>query len=332
MVSDRLVVKTYSDIAQAMRNRFFPRRLIQDRNRMFGLLQPVQDTLLQLNKISYKPRFVEMPVAGNFIDVSNLGIPGIQVKKVLDINPKSQFNTIFGLYERMMFGQPIFFNLIRQQDNFIDYVFSREVYRQIEQKYQNKNYNWEFTGDKIILGEHLIGVTSSAVIIFIPYFSEGPNGEVPIASEAVGSSNGTNIGYTFFLKSPFIQPTSLSMTVGTVTITDDGNSNLLGTGVTGTINYSTGELVIKFATAPAAGPFVANYTQLDYSWEFTGKELSFFLEYLEVLVSFREGRAQGEMKIAEVVGNADDLSSGLEEKLAGIIEKYKPFVRLGRKF
>jgi len=47
---------------------------------------------------------------------------------------------------------------------------------------------------------------------------------------------------------------TVSITVGSVTATDDGTGNLIGAGVTGgSINYDTGATTITFSTAPVTG-------------------------------------------------------------------------------
>ncbi len=333
MTNDRLTIRTYKDIANGVRSRFFPRRLITDRNRMEGILRPVFDTLLQLNKITYKPRFFELSLQGNHMDLTQITIPGIRVKRVLDITPMSTEGSIFSLYERMMYGQPIFFNLIRNQDNFTDYIFSREVYRQIEQRYQNQNYNFEQVGDKVIMGQHWIGTTTKGIVIFIPYYDETPGTDVVVTSESVGTTNGNATTFQFYLKQPFIKPGTVNIVIGATTITDDGESNLSGGNFTGTVNYSNGEVILTAAVAPAAAAVVASYTQLNYTWEFSGKEYSFFIEYLDALVSFREGRAQSELMIADVQANTDVLTQA-EDKLENIVKKYMDtsFSRVGRKF
>lgn len=334
MTTDRLVIKTFKEIAQVMRNRRFPRRLIQDRNREIGLLQAVLDAMIHVNTISYKPRFYELPCAGNHLDLTQIKIPGIRVKRVLDLIPISEQSSVFSLYERMMYGQPIFFNLIRNQDNFIDYVFSREVYRQIQEKYQNKSHNWEHAGDKVILGQHWIGSTK-ATIVFIPYFDEAPNGELAISAEPRGFTDGIRKTYTGFLKEPFIKPGSVVIHIGSDVFTDDGETLLVGPqGTQATINYGTGEFVITYGVAPLTlQAIIADYINLDYSWEFSQKEWSFFSEVLEAIVGFREGRAQGEMKFAEVEGNTGDLMAE-EQKINEIVEKFtkKAYIRQGRKF
>jgi len=70
------------------------------------------------------------------------------------------------------------------------------------------------------------------------------------------TANGTKKIFTgtITLTSRYIKPSSLTITstisASPVTITDDGNGVLAGTGVTGTINYGTGAYALTFTTAP----------------------------------------------------------------------------------
>ena len=48
-----------------------------------------------------------------------------------------------------------------------------------------------------------------------------------------------------------IEPGSVSITAGGVTLTDDGCGNLTGSGGAGSVNYETGGGVVSFSTAPA---------------------------------------------------------------------------------
>ena len=76
---------------------------------------------------------------------------------------------------------------------------------------------------------------------------------IPVTGEGVGTGNGTTVTFTHTAAHIPVNPSSVTITAGSVTATDDGNGNLTGTGIaTGsTINYTTGAVSITYTTAPA---------------------------------------------------------------------------------
>jgi len=71
-------------------------------------------------------------------------------------------------------------------------------------------------------------------------------------SETIGTGDGTQTTFSGTLTKYPIETSSLSITDGTQTVTDDGNGNLTGDG-SGTINYTTGEYSVTFTAAPDNG-------------------------------------------------------------------------------
>src|ERR1700687_2978313 len=74
-----------------------------------------------------------------------------------------------------------------------------------------------------------------------------------VTGEAFGTGNGTLTSFSHSMASKPIQPGTVSISVGAVTATDDGNGNLTGTGISAgsTIDYLTGAATVNFASAPA---------------------------------------------------------------------------------
>jgi len=81
-------------------------------------------------------------------------------------------------------------------------------------------------------------------------------------NECVGEGDAAQTSFSGTLLYPAVEEDTLSIVVGGITATDDGNGALTGTGVTsGTINYTTGAWTLVLAAAPAAGALlVAAYT------------------------------------------------------------------------
>jgi hypothetical protein len=69
-----------------------------------------------------------------------------------------------------------------------------------------------------------------------------------------GTGNGSTTTFTGTLNGPVL-PGSLTVTdpTGTITGTDNGNGVITGTGITGTINYTSGALSVTYSAAPATG-------------------------------------------------------------------------------
>jgi len=89
--------------------------------------------------------------------------------------------------------------------------------------------------------------------------------------ESIGSGDGSTTSFSHTLAHPPILKNSLTLhyTIGgtAYTATDDGNGNLTGDHISGTINYETGELSFTFDTAPDNGTDItADYTERCHTW------------------------------------------------------------------
>jgi len=67
---------------------------------------------------------------------------------------------------------------------------------------------------------------------------------------SVGTGNGTTTTFNATLTTPVRTGDVTVLVAGSQVATDDGNGNITGVGVTGSINYSTGALQVVFGTAP----------------------------------------------------------------------------------
>jgi len=163
-----------------MVERFFPRKLIVSRNDdvFTGL---VKDAFKKLNELVFQPRFYEFPISGDsiqlassspqsmYVDTSLMPIPGIFVKKVTMLVPANEFFYFFNDY-RVILGRVVYpFNILRNQDNFIDFLLANELFKQLKKRFSNKNIDYFLTGDKIILGPSWQSI-QKVVVFFLPGF------------------------------------------------------------------------------------------------------------------------------------------------------------------
>lgn len=98
-----------------------------------------------------------------------------------------------------------------------------------------------------------------------PKYNENYTNEI-ITDEEIGTGDGSTKAFEGFLAFTPVRPSTVAITAGSVKIADDGNGTLIGTGVTGTVDYSTGRVTITFSTAPEDSVTIdADY---DYDLEF----------------------------------------------------------------
>lgn len=74
---------------------------------------------------------------------------------------------------------------------------------------------------------------------------------------AVGTGNGSLTNFTATLAPAPVRPSTLTVTAGAVSGTDNGTGMIVGTGISGIINYTTGAINVTFTAAPANGVVVA---------------------------------------------------------------------------
>lgn len=108
------------------------------------------------------------------------------------------------------------------------------------------------------------------------------------ASEFLTASLGTGDGTVTTFGGTLATPTrkgSVALRVGAARVaSDDGNGNLVGTGITGTINYTTGVLSATWSTAPASNDAVtAEYAYDSEVATSNIRELEFGLDLIPVL-------------------------------------------------
>lgn len=84
-----------------------------------------------------------------------------------------------------------------------------------------------------------------------------------ISNESIGTGTGSQQQFNAVLANPEVALDTLSIKVAGVEVaTDDGEGNLEGSGVTGTIDYETGTLSVFFVAAPAlSAAITADYYQ-----------------------------------------------------------------------
>ena len=95
-----------------------------------------------------------------------------------------------------------------------------------------------------------------------------PDGGSPRA-ESAGTGDGGTTNFPHNLTHIPVIPGSVDVIVGGLNGTDDGEGTLSGTGVSGTINYSTGAIVVILAGAPDSGDIPVKYK----SWTLESRDV-----------------------------------------------------------
>lgn len=86
--------------------------------------------------------------------------------------------------------------------------------------------------------------------------------QTAVPGEVVGTGNGSTVTFAHTAAHLAVVPGAVVIAAGAVMATDDGNGNLVGTGIAAgsTINYATGAISITYSTAPANAVVIAmNY-------------------------------------------------------------------------
>ena len=82
-----------------------------------------------------------------------------------------------------------------------------------------------------------------------------------VDEEIIGVGAAATVAFTSTLDFVPVKPSSLTVTNGSVSGTDDGAGNIVGTGVSGTVVYATGSVSVTFAVAPVVGSnVIATYS------------------------------------------------------------------------
>ena len=93
--------------------------------------------------------------------------------------------------------------------------------------------------------------------------------------EQIGTGDGATITFTAVLSKTPIKPGSVTVTDGVETFTDNGDGTLTGSaGGSGTVNYTTGDISVTFATAPASGAAITASYKYYISWTFYAKRIT----------------------------------------------------------
>lgn len=84
-----------------------------------------------------------------------------------------------------------------------------------------------------------------------------------VAAENIGTGDGVALTFNDTLANPLVAARTVTVTAGAVTGIDDGSGAITGTGIAGTINYTTGAISVAFDVAPAGAVAIT----ADYSYE-----------------------------------------------------------------
>ena len=77
--------------------------------------------------------------------------------------------------------------------------------------------------------------------------------EIAVPATSIGTGNATITAFSSTLTNEFLVVGSITVTSGSLTISDDGDGTLSGTGGSGTYDAGTGEISVTFSSAPANG-------------------------------------------------------------------------------
>lgn len=217
------------ELIDEAKERFFPRDLILAKSGDNHLVNCFQEALRKLNKFVYLPRFYELAKEGSgYLDTTKIVLDGIEFNQVIKIYSTRQLTSIYNVYSQAVAQTPFFFNVVRSQDNFVDFLFLNVLQNQLNKKFKNKDIAYMVAPDgKILLDNQTFNEGTNYVLEFLP---------------------------TFKLEAP--------------------------------------------------------------RYELYGNEHEFLLNYLEGVISFREGRAQSEMKVTGLDTNADAYITDGKEKMA----------------
>jgi len=80
--------------------------------------------------------------------------------------------------------------------------------------------------------------------------------DLVVDDPSLGTGDGSKQDFSATLQYKPVIPGTLTVVAGTVVGKDDGSGNIQGDGISGTINYSTGQISVTFSSAPANGEVI----------------------------------------------------------------------------
>lgn len=167
-------------IKEEVKNLIYPREsFIINNDQVFMTM--FNFVLSFLNNNVFNVRFIELYKDNSSVDlllnehlITKI-YSGTKVGKVLNIFNCSEDVSFFNAWRVRFATNPNFLiNLIRYNQDFLDFIFSFTVYNQLRQRFSNKNVDWDVVriGEgvyKIILGKTFMNV-NKIMISFLPYF------------------------------------------------------------------------------------------------------------------------------------------------------------------
>lgn len=169
---------SYLQIKSEIENRFFPRKLIIY-NSENAFMSAFNEVLYKLNSLNTTRRVYQLPIEGDFtLDLTKVNAKGIEVKTIDRIYPTQEINTAFNMYAQVLGNSPFYYNIIRNQDTFLDFLFVSSVMKDLWMKYKNYEKGYFIIGNKVYLDRNVFDnylFSGSALIVYIPQFKQVNN-------------------------------------------------------------------------------------------------------------------------------------------------------------
>jgi len=104
-------------------------------------------------------------------------------------------------------------------------------------------------------GDYILIVDGSEVKYYhLPSGTTGTINQLLYHTQVIGTGNGTQTSFSDTLLEVTITPSTVKVYVNSTLVgQDDGLGEIVGTGVSGTVNYENGAITVNFATPPANG-------------------------------------------------------------------------------